>query len=103
MAWTIGKLKCYFCKDKDGLFHSVCDYGIYGDVGKRINYHPECLKMIEVDPERFGHIQADKAIHINGLRKHCIKKCNKYIVQKFEKKVELLHQAHFERMIPPRV
>lgn len=100
MAFTIGKIKCCFCEEKDGIIHSVCAYGIYGDIGKRIFYHPECLEMIEIEPEKFGHIMMDKAININDLRKMNIKKCNDSIIEIFKKKVEKLNSNHFERMIP---
>ncbi len=100
MAFILGKLKCCFCKEKNGVIHSVCDYGIYGDVGSRIFYHPECIKMVEKDPEKFGHIMMDKAINIGDLRKVNIKQCNDHLVDNFNKKVEKLHQNHFERMMP---
>ena len=78
MAFIIGKIKCYFCGSKDGLFQSVCKHGIYGNVGKRFFYHQECLEMIETEPEKFGHIMADRAIIINDLKKECIKNNNKF-------------------------
>lgn len=102
MALIIGKIKCCFCKEKDGWIHSVCDYGIYGAVGRRIFYHPECLEMVEIEPEKFGHIMMDKAININDLRKQNINECNSNLVENFKKKVEKLHTNHFERMIPRR-
>jgi len=100
MAFIIGKLKCYFCGGKDGVIHSVCDHGIYGDVGGRIFYHPECLEMVEYKPEKFGHRMMDKALHIAELRKHNIENCNKELYEEFEKKVDALHRNHFERMMP---
>ena len=102
MALILGKLKCYFCDGKDGLLYSVCDYGIYGEVGKRIHFHRECLQMIECEPEKFGHKMTDRALYINELMEQCIKRCNVHIAERFQKKVDSLHQAHFERMIPPK-
>jgi len=102
MALLLGKLKCYFCGSKGGLFHSIHDYGIYGDVGKRIFYHPECLEMVETDPERFGHIMADKALHIGELRERNIKGYNVHVVVNFEKKIDTIHKNHFERMMPKK-
>lgn len=101
MAWVIGKIKCYFCSAKGGLFHSVHDYGIYGDVGGRIFYHPECLEMVEVDPEKFGHILTDKAIHIHELKERNIK-VNEGLEEVLKNKVEKLHRFNFERMMPKR-
>ena len=100
MALIIGKIKCCFCKEKGGWIHSVHQYGIYGDVGGRIFYHPECLEMVEIDPEKFGHTMMDKAIQINDLRKSNIRDYNNDLVDNFKKKVEKLHANHFERMIP---
>jgi len=100
MAFTIGKLKCYFCQGKNGLLHSVCEYGIYGGVSSRIFYHPECLELVEINPEKFGHKVMDKALHIIELRELCIKQCNNNIIEVFNKKVEKLNTNHFERMMP---
>lgn len=99
MAITIGKIKCCFCKDKDGLLHSVCDHGIYGEVGRRIYYHPECMEMVQMEPEKFGHRAIDMAIKIEEQRKECIEDFNDNIVDEYKKKVEKLHRAHFERMM----
>jgi len=101
MAVILGKVKCYFCGQKDGVFRSVCKYGCYGDVGKRYFYHQECLEMVERDPEKFGHRMMDKAIHINDLQIRC-RKFNNDIEEKFKKKVEKLHRNNFERMMPKR-
>jgi hypothetical protein len=100
MPLIIGKIKCYFCKEKDGFMYSVCDYGIYGDVGRRIFYHPECLEVVQINPENSGHTLMDKAIHIDDLRKENIKQCNKNLIEDFKKKIEKLHQSHFEKMMP---
>lgn len=100
MAYIFGKIKCYFCKGKDGVIHSVCDYGIYGDVGRRIFYHPECLETVETQCEKAGHTMIDKALHIGELRKQNIKNCNDNLYEEFEKKIETLHRNHFERMMP---
>jgi hypothetical protein len=100
MALIFGNIKCYFCGNTGGLFHSVHDYGIYGDIGKRIFYHPECMEMVQLDPEKFAHIWMDKAIHIEGLRKSNIATYNSKIISEFKKKVEKLHISHFERMMP---
>lgn len=103
MALILGKLKCCFCNKKNGLLQSVHEYGIYADdIGKRIFYHLECLKMVEVSPEKFGHILMDMAIHINDLQKENIEKCNSKLVEEFEKKVQTLNGNHFKRMIPKR-
>ncbi len=102
MAYVFGKIKCCFCHRKNGVIHSVCDYGIYGEVGKRKFYHPECIEMVELDPEKFGHKLIDIAIHINELRKQNISNCNRSIVERFNEKVDRLHQSSFERMMPKR-
>ena len=99
MALVIGKIKCFFCSGKAGFFHSVHAYGIYGDVGKRLFYHPECLEMIEQEPEKFGHILADKAIHINELKERNMDR-NVNLRKALEEKVEKLHRFNFERMMP---
>lgn len=102
MAIVIGKLKCYFCGIKDGVMESVCDYGIYGEVGGRIHYHMECLQMIEVSPEKYGNIMADKAIHINDLRRNNMRNCNNELEDNFKKKVAQLFRDNFERMLPSK-
>ena len=103
MGFVIGKLKCYFCKRKGGLFHSVHKYGIYAnDVAGRIFYHPECLEMVEIDPERYSHIMVDKAINIGELRKQNISKVNSNLIEWYEEKVITLHKNHFERMMPKK-
>ena len=102
MAIILGKIKCWFCDEKAGLIYSVQDYGIYGEVGKRVFYHPECLEMVEMEPEKFGHKWADKAIQINELCKQNRGRCNVQIVEKYKKKIDKLHQNHFERMMPKK-
>ena len=99
MAFIIGKLRCCLCGQKDGILESVCDYGIYGDVGGRIFYHIQCLQLIEITPEKYGHIMADKAIMINDRIKECIK-FNDKIEKTFDEKVQKLMSNHFERMLP---
>ncbi len=98
-CFIIGKIICCFCATKDGVMESVCDHGIYGEVGGRIFYHPQCLEMIELNPERFGHRMADQAINIGDLRKECLKH-NDTLEEKFEARVEKLQRNHFERMLP---
>jgi len=99
MPYIWGKLRCCFCNEKDGLFQSVCDHGIYGEVGGRIFYHHECLELVEMNPERYGHIMADRAININDLRKECLR-FNDGIEKKFKARVDKLTRNHFERMLP---
>jgi|GEM_PF-5887420 len=101
MPLIIGKLKCYFCADKDGVLESVCDHGIYGDAEGRIHYHMECLQMIEMNPEKYGSIMVDKAILINDLRRECMK-VNKELEPVFKKKVAQLFKDNFERMMPSK-
>jgi len=100
MAIILGKLKCWFCNNKKGILYSVQDYGIYGEVGGRVFYHPECLEMVEMDPEKFSHITADKAIQINELYKQNRESFNSHIIKKFQNRVQTLHKYHFERMMP---
>ena len=101
MAFIIGKIKCHFCGEKNGILHSVHEYGIYeNEIRKRTFYHPECLKLVEIYPEQSGHRMMDMAIYINDLRKENERKCNKKIIKDFKKKIEKLRQNHFERMIP---
>ena len=99
MSFIIGKIKCHFCNEKDGIMESVCDHGIYGEVGGRIFFHPQCLEMVELSPEKFGHIMMDKAININDLRRQCLK-FNDKIPEIFQQKVDKLHRNHFEKMLP---
>jgi hypothetical protein len=101
MPLILGKIKCCFCGRKDGVIESVCDYGIYGDIGSRIFFHNECLGMIQMDPEKFGHIMIDQAINIEDLRKAGIE-CNIKIIKTFKEKVEKLQRCHFERMFPKK-
>jgi hypothetical protein len=101
MAMVIGKIKCCFCEKKGGIFHSVHEHGIYGEIRKRIFYHPECLELIESYPEVYGHRSVDMALHIHDLRKENIKRNNE-IIPNFKEKVEKLQQCHFERMMPTK-
>ena len=103
MVFQIGKHKCWFCEQKKGVFHSVHDHGIYGEMGKRIYYHPECLEMVEIEPEKFGHIMMDKALKIADLRDECIRRHNRHIVSSYHERAERLNQQHFERMMPKKV
>ncbi|MFW9871575.1 MAG: hypothetical protein ACFFG0_00570 [Candidatus Thorarchaeota archaeon] len=102
MALIIGRIKCYFCGEKEGLLHSVHDYdSIYDDpLKKRFFYHHECLEMIEIEPEKFGHIILDRVIHINDLREKCKKRYNNKIISNFKSKVETAKRNSFERMMP---
>ena len=102
MAIQFGKHKCWFCEQKKGLFHSVHDHGIYGEMGKRIYYHPECLEMVEMEPEKFGHIMMDKALKLNELKLECIKQHNKDIIKDYHRRAEELNKQHFERMMPKK-
>ncbi len=99
MAFTIGKLKCYFCKKKSGFFHSVHNYGTYGDIGKRHHYHPECLSRIQENPTTFSHIDADKAIHIQELKERNVE-ANEKINNQYNEKILKLQQGHLESMLP---
>ena len=100
MALILGKVKCFFCNDKDGVIHSVCNYGIYGGARQRTFYHLECLELVETYPETFGHKMMDKAIWINEQAKRCMKNCNENIIKNFNDKIEKLHRSNFERMMP---
>ena len=100
MALVIGKIKCCFCGEKRGVFHSVHQYGIYGETGKRFFYHPECLELIETYPEVYGHKAVDMALHIHELKEKAIKICNGAIIPEFKEKIEKLQQYNFERMMP---
>ena len=102
MGWFSKKPKCVFCDRKNGFFHSVHAYGIYGELGERLYYHPECLSMVEMDPEKFGHKMVDKALHLNELKERNDRNCNNQIVATHEKEVAKLQQQNFERMMPKR-
>lgn len=99
MALIIGRIKCCFCGEKKGFMHSVHNYGIYGGVRKRIFYHTECLELIEVNPEKYGHNMVDKALDIIELKRKCIKH-NNIIKQDHQDKLDTLRTHNFERMIP---
>ena len=100
MGFVVGKLKCCFCKAKEGILQSVHTHDIYGDVGRRIYYHQECLEIVEVEPQKFSHRTVDKAIQINDLRKANEEHYNSKIIEKYKKKVESLQKSNFERMMP---
>lgn len=99
MALIIGKPKCIFCDAKSGLLHSVHDYGSYGDIGKRHFYHDECLQMVELEPEKFGHIMTDRALFIHELRERNMWYNNR-IIPEHKEKVQKLNIKNFERMMP---
>ena len=103
MVWIIGKIKCCFCKRKTGMLYSIHSYGIYEyDMGKRIFYHPECLEIVEMDPEKHGHEMMDLALYISDMKRLNIKRTNKKIIKEHQKKVSQLHINHFERMMPKK-
>lgn len=102
MALILGKLKCCFCDKKDGILTSVCAYGSYSGISSRTFYHEECLELVEAEPEKFGHGMMDKAIDINDRKRECRKRFNDHVIPKFKEKVETLHAANFERMMPQK-
>lgn len=102
MAIILGSLKCCFCKYKNGILKSVHSYGIYGEAGKRIFFHDECLQSVEMEPEKFGHAMVDMALHIHYLQEENLKKTNAHIVDHFKKSVEKLQQKNFERLLPKK-
>ena len=102
MALILGKIKCCFCSKTDGIITSVCGYGCYGEVSKRIFYHEECLQLIEAEPEKFGHQMMDKAIDVNSRKISCRKNCNDNIISEFKEKVSKLNTYNFERMMPQK-
>lgn len=102
MAIILGKLKCHFCKGKSGVITSVHEYGMYGEVDRRIYFHNECLEAVEVEPEKFGHAMVDMAIHIHDLKEDNISKTNKHLTKIFKEKVEKLQRKNFERMMPSK-
>ena len=100
MAFIIGRLKCCFCKRKDGLLSSVYDHGIYGTgIGGRSFYHEECLQAVSEFPERYGHTNVDMAIQICERRQHNIK-INQDIISKHNNNIKELQHYTFERMLP---
>ena len=97
------KPKCVFCGQKKGFFHSVHKYGIYGsDLGKRYYYHPECFRLVENEPEKFGHIMLDMVLHLAELERACKEKENSKIAKIFKEKVEQCQENSFKRMLPGR-
>lgn len=102
MVLIIGKIKCCFCKKKHGVMHSVHDYGIYGDVDKRIFYHPECLEIRQIYPTSFDHKSIDMAVFIVDQLKENHKETNSHIIDKYENNVRKLEVSHWDRMIPKR-
>lgn len=102
MAIILGKIKCLFCGKKGGNMHSVHDYGIYGDIGKRHFYHPECLHAVEREPEFYGHLMADKALFIHELEERGHTCYNKNVVNKYKEQIEKCHANSFKRMIPKK-
>jgi predicted transcriptional regulator len=99
MHILIGKIKCCFCGKKDGLISSVPDYDTYGSVGFRYYYHRECLMLVEMNPEKFGHRAVDKAIFITEREKYALE-VNETIAEDFKDKVEKLQRNSLERMMP---
>jgi hypothetical protein len=103
MAIIFGKIKCAFCDRKTGFMCSVHGYGMYAlDVTKRTFYHPECLELIQMYPEAFGHRKADLALDILQRMKENKKRTNKSIIPDYQKKLETLRESHFENMMPSK-
>jgi hypothetical protein len=102
MAVTIGRLKCCLCGKKTGILKSVHQYGEYGGVGGRHHYHQECLELVEMYPEKYGHRITDMAININDLHKDNDERFNSHIIENYKKQVEKLKKTNFERMMPKK-
>jgi hypothetical protein len=99
MALIIGKPRCIFCGEKKGVLHSVHAYGSYGEIGKRHFYHDECLQIVELEPEKFEHIMADRALFIHELKTQNMS-YNKTIIKDHKDKIEKLQIYNFERLMP---
>lgn len=67
VPWKFAR-KCCFCKKNKNLLF-IPDYGIYGEEHSRFAYHEKCLQKISTDPEKYGHIEVDLALHIIDLIK----------------------------------
>jgi len=102
MAVTIGRLKCCLCGGKGGVLKSVHQYGEYGGVGGRHHYHQECLELVEMYPEKYGHRITDMAVHINDLHGRNDKRFNANIIPDYKTKLEKLKRNNFERMMPKK-
>jgi hypothetical protein len=100
MGVVIGKIKCCFCGTKGGIIHSVNEYGIYGEIGKRMFYHPECLEIRQIYPTAFDHRSVDMAIKIVELIQENERKDNSHIIQSYKDKAKTLERSHFEQLIP---
>lgn len=100
MAIILGKIKCLFCGQKGGNINSVHQYGIYGEIGKRHFYHPECLESVDREPEFYGHLMADKAIFIHDLQERGHTNYNSSVVKKHKEQIEKCHANAFQRMLP---
>jgi hypothetical protein len=57
--------------------------------------------MVLEDPEKYGHIMMDKAIHIEELIERN-KEDNTVLVKQMKKKAEKLKISHFKRMFPKK-
>jgi len=102
MAWILGKIKCCFCEKIDGVISSVPKYGIYAnDVDGRIFFHDECLEVIQLDPEKYGHKVVDRAVDIQD-RMQDARKINSDIIKRYLENVKKLQQGHLERMMPKK-
>lgn len=61
--------KCFLCKQTGNGLKWVSQYGIYMEANKHYAYHPECLKAVLCDPEKYGHEIVDMALQIACLVK----------------------------------
>lgn len=103
MAFIIGNVKCFFCGKKQGFFHSCHGYGIYADeIKRRVFYHPECLELVQMYPEIFGHRKVDRALVILDQIKKNKRQINSDIISNHEKKRQKLLDSHFENMMPSK-
>lgn len=102
MALIIGKIKCCFCGEKEGVLESVHGYGLYDAPAKRTHFHPECLELVEMYPEIYGHKAADLAIDINDKRNKNMLRKNNNIISDYQKTREKLKMNNFERMMPTK-
>ena len=103
MAIVIGSIKCLFCEKKFGILHSSHGYGQYAnEISQRVFYHPECLELIQMYPEIFGHRKVDRALMILDQIKENKQKTNDVIISDYETKRQKLLSSHFENMMPSK-
>lgn len=58
--------RCFFCKKRGKTLEKIPQWGMYS-TDFYFTYHPQCLKAVLCEPEKYGHEKVDRALQIAVL------------------------------------